>query len=122
MSEIVNQSLQKIAKGTGIIFIGTIIGMLLGFVSRIIIVRYITQSEYGIFSLALVLMSIFALISSLGLQSGVTRQIAFFRGKKANESGIVKFPSLQLLDLLDNHLLFHLDFLDSSIAGIAMLL
>ncbi|MCW3130231.1 MAG: hypothetical protein N2V75_09065 [Methanophagales archaeon] len=112
MSEIVNQSLQKIAKGTGIIFIGTIIGMLLGFVS----------SEYGIFSLALVLMSIFALISSLGLQSGVTRQIAFFRGKKANESGIVKFPSLQLLDLLDNHLLFHLDFLDSSIAGIAMLL
>ncbi len=41
MSEIVNQSLQKIAKGTGIIFIGTIIGMLLGFVSRIIIVRYI---------------------------------------------------------------------------------
>jgi hypothetical protein len=31
MSEIVNQSLQKIAKGTGIIFTGTIIGMLLGF-------------------------------------------------------------------------------------------
>jgi len=28
MSEIVNQSLQKIAKGTGIIFTGTIIGML----------------------------------------------------------------------------------------------
>jgi len=52
MSEIVNQSLQKIAKGTGIIFIGTIIGMLLGFVSRVIVVRYITQSEYGIFSLA----------------------------------------------------------------------
>jgi uncharacterized membrane protein required for colicin V production len=31
MSKIVNQNLQKIAKGTGIIFIGTIIGMLLGF-------------------------------------------------------------------------------------------
>ena len=82
MSEIVNQSLQKIAKGTGIIFIGTIIGMLLGFVSRIIIVRYITQSEYGIFSLALVLMSIFVTISTLGLQQGSTRYIAYFRGKK----------------------------------------
>ena len=34
MSEVVNQSLQKIAKGTGIIFIGTIIGKLLGFVGR----------------------------------------------------------------------------------------
>jgi len=81
MSEIVNQSLQKIAKGTGIVFIGTIIGMLLGFVSRIIIVRYITQSEYGIFSLALVLLSIFATISTLGLSDGTARQIAFYRGK-----------------------------------------
>jgi O-antigen/teichoic acid export membrane protein len=92
MSEIVTQSLHKIAKGTGIIFTGTIIGMLLAFVSRVIIVRYITQSEYGILSLALVLMSIFAMISTLGLVNGVPRQIAFFRGKKDSEkvSGIVK--------------------------------
>ena len=88
MSEIVNQSLQKIAKGTGIIFIGTIIGMLLGFVSRVIIVRYITQSEYGIFSLALVIISIFVTISTLGLSEGSTRYIAYFRGKK--EEGKVK--------------------------------
>ena len=51
MSEIVNQSLQKIAKGTGIIFIGTMIGMLLGFIGRVILVRYITQTEYGIYCL-----------------------------------------------------------------------
>ena len=38
MSEIVNQNLQKIAKGTGIIFVGTIIGKLLGFVGRAIFV------------------------------------------------------------------------------------
>ena len=56
--------------------------MLLGFVSRIIIVRYITQSEYGIFSLALVLTSIFAAISTQGLSEGSTRYIAYFRGKK----------------------------------------
>ncbi|MBE9592267.1 MAG: oligosaccharide flippase family protein, partial [Proteobacteria bacterium] len=92
MSEIVTQSLQKIAKGTGIIFTGTIIGMLLAFVSRVIIVRYTTQTEYGIFSLALVLLNIFAVISTLGLQSGVPRQIAYFRGKKDSKkvSGIVK--------------------------------
>jgi O-antigen/teichoic acid export membrane protein len=97
MSEIVNQNLQKMAKGTGIIFTGTIVGMLLGFVGRVIIVRYTTQSEYGIFSLALVLLNIFAMISTLGLQSGVTRQIAFFRGKKDSEkvSGIVN-ASIQI--------------------------
>ena len=88
MSEIVNQSLQKIAKGTGIIFIGTIIGMLLGFVGRIIIVRYITQTEYGIYCLALVIISIFVTISTLGLSEGSTRYIAYFRGKK--EEGKVR--------------------------------
>ena len=82
MSEIVNQSLQKIAKGTGIIFIGTIIGMLLGFVSRVIVVRYITQSEYGIYSLALLLTNIFITISTLRLQEGSTRYIEYIRGKK----------------------------------------
>ena len=85
MSEIVNQSLQKIAKGTGIVFTGTIIGMLLGFVNRVIIVRYITQTEYGIYSLAFVLVSIFVTISTLGLSEGSTRYIAYFRGKKEEE-------------------------------------
>jgi O-antigen/teichoic acid export membrane protein len=82
MSEIVNQSLQKIAKGTGIIFIGTIIGMLLAFVGRVLLARFFTQAEYGIYSLALVLPSIFVAISTLGLQEGSTRYIAYFRGKK----------------------------------------
>ena len=52
--------------------------MLLGFVSRVIVVRYLTQNEYGIFSLALVLMSIFVTISTPGLQEGATRYIAYF--------------------------------------------
>ena len=88
MSEIVNLSLQKIAKGTGIVFIGTIIGMLLGFVSRVIIVRFTTQTEYGIYCLAFVIISIFATISTLGLSEGSTRYIAYFRGK--NEEGKVR--------------------------------
>jgi O-antigen/teichoic acid export membrane protein len=42
MSEIVNQSLQKIAKGTGIIFIGTITGMLLGFIGRVLVAIFLS--------------------------------------------------------------------------------
>ena len=97
MSEIVNQSLQKIAKGAGIIFIGTTIGMLLGFVSRVILVRYISQSEYGIYSLALVLMNIFVVISALGLSEGAARQIPFYRGQGDTQkvAGVV-FSSLQI--------------------------
>lgn len=79
---IVNISLRNIAKGTGIFIIGTIIGTILGFVGRIIIVRYSSQSEYGLFSLALVLTNFFIMISLLGLGGGAARYIAYFRGKK----------------------------------------
>ena len=82
MSEIVNQSLQKIAKGTGIIFTGTIIAMLLSFIGTVIIVRYLTTSEYGLFSLALTVIGILAGLSSLGLGEGATRYIAYFKGQQ----------------------------------------
>jgi len=82
MSEIVNQSLRKTAKGAVLVFIGTGIGMLLGFVSRVMVARYVTQSEFGIYSLAFVLLSVFAALSALGLDPGATRQIAFYRGKE----------------------------------------
>jgi len=86
MSEIVNDSLRKIAKGTTIIFIGKIIGMLFGFVGRVILIRFTTQSEYGIYSLAITILSIFVVISTLGLEEGSTRYIAYFRGKGDDEN------------------------------------
>jgi len=82
MSEIVNQSLQKITKGTGIVFFGTIIGIGLGVIVRVLLARFFTQSEYGIYSLALVLLSIFVVISTLGLHEGATRQISYYRSRK----------------------------------------
>jgi len=83
--ENINIIFQKIAKGTILTFIGTVIGVLLGFVSRIVIVRLISQSEYGVYSLALVLVGIFATLSTLGLHEGATRYIAYFRGKNEKE-------------------------------------
>ena len=88
MSEIVNESLRKIAKGTTVVFIGTITGLFLGFVGRIILVRYTTQSEYGIYCMAFTVVSIFVVISTLGLGEGSTRYIACFRGK--GEDGNVR--------------------------------
>ena len=76
-----DQSLLKIAKGGVLILIGIIIGMILDLVARVIIVRYITQNEYGIYSLSLVLFNAFALISILGLETGAPRQIGLYRGK-----------------------------------------
>lgn len=97
MSEIVNHSLHKVAKGTGIILLGTIAAMGFGFLGRILLARFFTQSEYGIYSLALVVLSIAVAISFFGLQEGTTRQIAYYRGKgdKPRVQGVIT-SSLQI--------------------------
>jgi len=81
MSRITNQSLQTIARGTAIIFFSTIIGMLFAFGGRVLMARFFSQSEYGIFSLALVILNIAVVISMVGIGGGSTRQIAYYRGK-----------------------------------------
>ena len=81
-TDILNKSLQQVARGTGIVFIGSLIGLFFGFIGRIIIARHWTESEFGIFTLAFSILSICAIISTLGFQQGVTRSIAYSRGKK----------------------------------------
>jgi len=80
-----NESLEKVAKGTILVFIGILASSLLIFFGRLIIIRQWTQDEYGIFSLAFTALMICALISTLGLGPGVIRNIAYSRGKKDNK-------------------------------------
>ena len=82
MVEGIDESLAKITKGAGIILIGTALGMLLAFIGKVLLVRYVTPSEYGIFSLGLVFFNIIVAVSRLGLYQGTPRYIAYYRGKK----------------------------------------
>lgn len=97
MSEIVNQSLRKIAKGAALAFIGTTIGMFLATVGRIIVARYVTEGEYGVYCLGFVILNVFVIISVLGLAPGTIRQVAFYRGKgdQSKVRGVV-VSSLQI--------------------------
>jgi len=78
----VNESLQKIAKGSSITFIGLILSLLPILIIRLIIVRQWTESDYGIFSLVLSILTICCTVGALGLQSGLGRNIAYVRGTK----------------------------------------
>jgi O-antigen/teichoic acid export membrane protein len=80
-SSVIN-SIQKVAKGTSIAFIGSLIGLFFISVGWILIARYWTESEFGVFSLACSILYICAIISTLGLKQAVIRNIAYFRGKK----------------------------------------
>lgn len=77
----INKNLQKITKGTTIIFIGSIIATILTFVIRILIARNFTQTDYGLFSLGFSILSIFVAIGCLGLKDGASIQISYFLSK-----------------------------------------
>lgn len=82
MEQELTSSLKKVVKGTGIVFAGTILGTLLGFVFRVIVVRYITKSEYGLLSLTLAMLGILSVVSSLGFQDAVPRYVSYAFGEK----------------------------------------
>lgn len=81
----VNKSIQKIAQGSYVVFLGIFLNLLMGFIIRIIFVRFTTQEEYGIYSIAITIIGIFTTISTLGLGEGSTRYIAYFRGKNEKQ-------------------------------------
>lgn len=81
VEDIVGDSLRRIAKGAAIYFIGTIFGLGIGFVTRILVIRYLTPSEFGILSLSWVVFSIVCTIVALGIPEALTRQASYFIGK-----------------------------------------
>jgi len=81
MYEPLSDSLRKIARGAGIATVGMLLGLLLQFVARLIIARYSSEANYGVFSLALAVLSISAILACLGLNYGAPRYIAYFRAK-----------------------------------------
>jgi O-antigen/teichoic acid export membrane protein len=96
-AQIVQESLQKVTKGTAVVLAGTAIGMALGLGASVLLVRNITPSEYGVYSLASVLVGVVAAIATLGLPDGATRYIAFLRARNdsARIRGVI-FASLWL--------------------------
>ena len=97
MSQNTNVALKKIALGAGIGFVGTVIGLLLQFIIRMIIARIGTQADYGAFYLAMVVIGVVVVLASFGLQDGTTRYIAFIQGKNdQNKTAKIIVASLQI--------------------------
>ena len=88
MSEIVQTSLKTAVKGSTIVFFGMVASTLLWFVSKLIVVRDTTKEELGIYSLAVAVTSICSLSANLGLQEGVSRYVAIFRGEGKKEEAL----------------------------------
>lgn len=95
--EHLNESLRKIAKGAGIGFTGAFIGMAFGYLSRIVIARFLNPEGYGLITLGIAGMSIAATLASLGLPSGIRRYVSFYKGK--GDEGRIKGTILGALKI-----------------------
>jgi len=69
-----------VAKGAGVLFFAMIMGIFFNFVARVIIARFYTPNDYGLFNLFFTILSIFVGVAFLGLGSGLTRFIGYHTG------------------------------------------
>lgn len=76
-----DKSLKLIVKTSFIVLVGLILSKVLGYTYRIIIARYFGPEEYGIFSLANVILGFFIALFGLGLSEGIIRFTALYRGE-----------------------------------------
>ena len=77
----VNGSVNRIVSGSGVIFAGTLIGLLFDITIKRVFTTYLSPGDFGIYSLALTVISITGAIATLGLSDGVARYVAYFRGR-----------------------------------------
>jgi len=96
--KLVNDSLQVVVKGTGIVLIGTLIGSILAAIFPIIIARTYSPAEFGIYALAMTVFLFLAQISFLGLDDGCSRNIALYRSKR--DYGKVKGTIVSSLEFI----------------------
>lgn len=88
-------TIQRIAKNTTVLFIATVIGYILGFFTTLYTARYLGAEGFGIISLALSLTSIFGVLTDLGLNNLIVREVA--RDKSLTNKYVSNTLSIKIL-------------------------
>lgn len=117
MSE-TSQTMQRIARGTGIVFAGTVISTFFWFLSRAIIARYFSVEEYGGFNLGLTVLNIVLVIATLGFQNSLPREVAVYREKRPSQLWDLVSTALVILIFNSTLLMLFLIFGAETIASI----
>jgi O-antigen/teichoic acid export membrane protein len=81
----VNESVNRIVAGSGVILAGTFLGMFLDILIKKVMTSHLSPADFGTYSLALTVISITGAVATLGLNEGVPRYIAFFRGRQEEQ-------------------------------------
>ena len=93
-----NNPLQKIIKGTGLVFLGTLLVYLFFLIGGVLIARNWTESNVGIYSLASSVFFICLTISAIGITQGTVRSIAHGKGKKEFNNSVESYNVIGTLE------------------------
>jgi len=80
--ETAEQLTKRVARGGGIVFIGSMIGKATKFLLELLLGRFLGASTYGIYALGYSVIMIAQQFSTLGLQNGIVRFGALYKGEK----------------------------------------
>ncbi len=76
-----DKDMLHVLQGASINFLGTLLGNILRFLYVFFIAKILSQADLGLFSLGLTILKFFVVVSVAGLDSGILRFIALYRGE-----------------------------------------
>ena len=83
------------AKGSFTLFVGNSVALLVNAAGSILVARMLSPSEYGLFSVSLVIPGLFMLFSDWGVNSALFQFIARSRSQDARAHGLRHFSQLR---------------------------
>jgi O-antigen/teichoic acid export membrane protein len=98
MSETIDSSLKRAAKGTTLVLAMIASSQLLWFFIKILIVRNTSKVEFGLYSLVLTVASVISTIIVLGIPSGISRFVSVYLAQdRREEAHSISRAGLQML-------------------------
>lgn len=79
----------RLVKGSLAVFLGTLLSSIFAFVARVVIARGLETVQYGVLSTSLALVNVATIISMLGLNNALPREIAYWSTRRGGEDEIV---------------------------------
>jgi O-antigen/teichoic acid export membrane protein len=75
------QDITRVAKGAGIIFSGIVFWAAASFIFGLFAARVLGPADFGLYSLGLAVFNVLSILSLCGLDNGLVRFVALFRGE-----------------------------------------
>jgi O-antigen/teichoic acid export membrane protein len=85
----------QIARGAGIVFIGSMIGFGFRYLFHLIVARHLGVDHYGLFSLGLAVFSVVEVLAVLGMHRGMVRYVSLYNweGDKERLKGTIRLAT-----------------------------